>query len=694
MIPQVADILQHGMHGIAKEERPAQLEMATDIENLYREESGILIAEGGTGIGKSLAYLVPTVLQSTKRVIISTPTTGLQDQLGDRDIPLLIEKLGLKNTRCGVYKGANNFGCHMLVEEVPKGDERDEYEAFLKLAKDAERPADRKNWVGLDPRWWDKVHAKNCPLTRVCDHAAYCKPNPQAMDIVVTNHRLTGIDMMLGPGKLFGSFHALVLDEGHKAPEYIAMAFKREVTRQQLKRLQAWLEDSSEATELRNYITSSGLAVVSECEADIKNIISAYHAFYKDAHNAADPTGLVDVVKLGNTSDSLHAQTEVLAKKLLQVSKKLADKLEELQGKRPRQTKRVQRLAPTMSKLKKMTRSLLAISTFCEGLKATGRKAQIIKCEEGGVTSKPRMIGPTIEEPMSEISHKIVVSATLTFKGKFDMRKQELGLDRVKTLDKVYKTPFKVSENTVLFTPTDVPLWIAKPSPERTAWVSKNAEYVSKLTQITEGRTLVLFVSAEDMLDVANELTRQNFWNTSGITLCMQGTSQTQTLNKFLTTPKSVIFGLESFGEGVDIPGDDLISVIITRLPFLHPEDDVFRAWKKELGDYPAFEQKSVPHMTTKMRQWCGRLMRRSSDRGFITITDGKVWTSTGNKNTYRNLMEGYYDEYKKWVPGYQENPNKPRRKGYATTLLDILDYNQVTDKLSDVEVMYKRWFK
>jgi len=694
LVPEVEDVLKYRMHDVVKEIRPAQLELATDIENLYKQDAGTLLAEGGTGIGKSLAYLIPTVLQKKKRVVISTPTTGLQDQLGDRDIPNLIQQLGLKNLTCGVYKGATNFGCFMLVNEVPEGPEREDYEAFLAEAKAKSHPADKKRWVGDAPRWWNNASAKNCPIPpKLCEHSAYCKPNAKSMDIVVTNHSLTGIDFMLGTKKILGDYDALVLDEGHEASRYISKAFERQITLPQLERLQTMLEDSSAAEELRNYIMSHPTVTLAECETAIKVVIKAYKGFHAEALAVANESGTVDIAMLGTGSSELRTQAVVFSKALGAVSNTLEARIEELQGKRPRRTEQVKRLTPTMSKLKRMCGTLNAVITFCDNLMLTGRKAQLVWCDNAGVYSKPRHIGPTIEGPMQEIAHKVVLSATLTFKKSFTRIKEDLGLDRVPTIDKVYKTPFDVATNTLLFTPTDVPLWYGKPGPARTAWVQKNAEHISKLARITKGRMLVLCASADDMRDLSNEMTRNNFWNTSGLKLYKQGAISAQALASFRANPRSVLFGLDSYGEGIDIPGDDLISVFIPRLPFIHPDNIDYQADKKDLGLFPAFEQKSVPYMVTKMRQWCGRLLRTMSDRGIVTISDGKIWTSTGNKDMYDRLMDGYENkDTKKWVTGYRENPDKPRREGYGRTLLDTLGYIHVTDKIEGVLKRAREW--
>ena len=165
LVPTVRDILKDGMFGIITEQRESQLAMGEDLFKAFNSKDPICyLAQGGTGIGKTYAYIISALLTG-KRIVISTATKALQKQLVEKDIPYILQKMGIKTKSYGSYKGKGNYACWKLIEEVPK-EQRERYQTFIGLAKENKQPADLSDWGEDEPAWWKQVSLDNCPLEK------------------------------------------------------------------------------------------------------------------------------------------------------------------------------------------------------------------------------------------------------------------------------------------------------------------------------------------------------------------------------------------------------------------------------------------------------------------------------------------------------------------------------------------------
>ena len=711
MQPKVRDILEHGLYGIAREHRPAQIEMAETIEHLFTEETSIFMAEGGCGIGKSFAYLIPSLLQAGKRVIVSTGKTTLQDQLIDLDMPILHKAMGSRGKPWGVYKGRRNYGCRMRIKEAPTADLREEYQRFLDNA--GQNPADKKTWPGLDPWWWSKINADDCPLTESgCDHMPYCTTNPKDKQLVIANHSLVGIDLSRpeGPGSILGHYDVLILDEGHAAAEIFRSSF---TTRLKLKRLETMRQTFvKNKANIHTYIQNSGLTDVSTCVAELSDLISAYKIFYAAAKEVTSRNGTVRVTNLEGEIVELSRVTQSIESKIRLVDNRLVLRLKEytrqkqeevvaaLAENRPKRkvvpSAEEGRIIQYRSQTKRMLSTFKSVTDFCLDIEFEGLGSQLVTLEPDGFEAMPLDIGKALEKPMSCIKHKIITSATLVHGKKFTRSLEYLGLPPADVVSAVYDSPFNLNEQAILYMPTHIPypVWSGhKNVIGRKQWIKVLTQEILQLVDCTYGDAFVLFGATQDMKDVIEEA-GPDWWDEKGINLCVQETVARRTYDKFMSKDHSVIFGLKSFWEGIDIPGDKLKIVILPKLP-LKPHKGALvealqdRAKAKGLNGY---NEIIVPDMIDDVRQGLGRLIRSQTDRGVLAILDPKIHTAAVSAHTHTLQMMRRHN--KLHYPNGKPIPNAVYvPPGYAKELLDLLGFRQKTASIKDIDNQVREWF-
>lgn len=699
LIPEAADILEHGLYNVTKEVRPAQVQMSQDIEKLFLQENGTLMAEGQTGTGKSFAYLIPALLNKGKRIIIATAKTALQDQLYKKDIPYLCGKLGIPENTCGIYKGRSNYLCRRLTQYVPAEDQKD-LRTFLMLHH--ERPADKAAWPVAKPLlWWSKVDADDCSDPRGCPHRKYCTPKPTAYRILITNHSLVGIDLKIGesPGVILGPYSALILDEGHQATEYFRDAFSKFLKIRSLKTL---CRDIAHDNDIGSFIYDQNEGTWDEYIHAVDILYLGLKKTHKAALEAQGIEKRVDPRDILGHLETLRDDAEVLRSKLSMVVWLLQKEHEYVK----RVAKSQQQTAQTftewsttdaedyyvvlLDRAKKYLKKVNNVLDFWEEIDINNPETQILSGDEKGLTLRPLHIGPLVQPKLQQIPHRVVTSATLAIGSDFSSTAKSLGIPATEPLaTEIYESPFRVKNRTLLYLPQHLPLPVHenKSPAARRQWIHETALEMAQLMNIMQGDTFVLFTSRVDMNAFIAKLNQENFWKYSGITLCAQDTSAQATLAQFMKTPRSVVFGLKNFWEGIDVPGPKLKLVIIPKLPFPNPGDPLIRAQQRALdaakGPWAGFNELFIPHMIMEMRQGIGRLIRTSTDRGFIAILDERIWTATAKEDLHNRRMQQFRD-----------NPESARRTGYAKRLLDVLDLPNQTNNIDDVIHWANQWFK
>jgi ATP-dependent DNA helicase DinG len=285
------------------------------------------------------------------------------------------------------------------------------------------------------------------------------------------------------------------------------------------------------------------------------------------------------------------------------------------------------------SKMQKFNRRLTSIQEFVAALLAFNEVNDtnfVVTAEEKAILIQPVEMGSIVGPELMKIPNKVITSATLAMADErgvpsFDFQREQFGVLRgPEVLEGVYPSPFDYDNHAVLYAPYDMPLPPKPDDPpeERNAWVDRMGAEVARLCELVNGDTFVLFSAKKGMLDVY-AVTRV-LLRTTNIPIILHEGDAAAIKQKYDETPHSVLFGLKSFWEGIDIPGDKLRQVIITKLPFPHPFDPIVAALNRKYND---FNRVSVPPMIYDMKQGAGRLIRCKTDRGFVSVLDPRIWT-------------------------------------------------------------------
>ena len=632
LIPDATDILQDGMFGIAREVRPPQVSLARDVEKIVRaKDNSSLFVEGGTGVGKSFAYLIPSLLASGKRIVISTAKKALQHQLAgsstkEGDIPFLLRKMSLRRN-FALYKGSANFACWRLGEEVPKGAERRQFEGFINLARSQGKPADLSDWPGSKPYWWDKISTENCVRKNSCSDAPFCRVNPKHHDILVVNHHILSIDLRGIPGALLGPYDILVIDEAHQMPDAFRSVHTQRLYADSIKRMKNKIRnDALLQTYLDGLDTSP--RTTKQLQSEYDELDQKVVALLKKATRCTDGNGIIEnPYKLEPSLTELGEGAVSLRETLLHLKKWLDNHYN-------RGDEGGNKVLAAKAHVQRYERSLGKIVTLCAeiGAEATppsdpfdpaGKFLTLFK--DGILQAKPLMVGEMMGPALARVPKKIITSATLANGGSFEHAKSQFGIPDA--VEKIYQSPFEFEKQAVLYVPTNILTPQHSGSSQRTEWIEEVSEQIFRISYGVDGNAFVLFSSRADMDEVADRIAHT--MRQSGLHLVVQGDNYAHTLDEYMNNPRSVLFGLKSFWEGVDIQGDKLRAVIIPKLPFPYVGDPIMNALKKKMGNR-FFPDVYVPMMLIDLKQGIGRLIRSKTDKGLLAILDPRAWTGGG----------------------------------------------------------------
>ena len=588
--------------------RPQQLAMAEAVERAVAGNS-VLLAEAGTGTGKTLAYLIPALLSGGK-VVISTGTKALQDQLFHRDLPAA--RRALKSpVKVALLKGRANYVCHHHLERNLSDGRfanRDDPKWLAKIASFAKTSSsgDRAEAEGIPEdatAWQYAVSSRDNCLGSECSHYKNCfvmTARKAALDaeVVVVNHHLFFADLWLkdeGVAELLPACNTVILDEAHQLAETAAQFFGETLSTAQLielandtKRLAAVkagdfpaLRRSSE--ELGKVARDLRLAFP---QNPVKSTLAELKRYDKwpDALKAAS-SALDDLTKLLATQAERDADLNNCFERAQAVQATLAS----WQRADDPDTPRVRWLETTMS-------SLLMHAT-------------------------PLSVGAMFGAKLTERAQAwILTSATLAIGGDFTHLKTRLGIEEAETL--CVDSPFDYPRQGVLYVPQGVS---APNTPEFTESVVNAALPV---LEVSGGRAFILFTSLR-ALEKARGLLIDAFksrgWD---YPLLVQGDApKNELLARFQKAGNAVLLGSQSFWEGVDMPGDALSVVIIDKLPFQPPDDPVVaaRIAQAEKNGGKPFMDYQLPHAALSLKQGAGRLIRTETDRGVLMICDTRL---------------------------------------------------------------------
>jgi ATP-dependent DNA helicase DinG len=611
--------------GRAYEYRPQQAEMARRTAEALIERRN-LCAEAPTGIGKSFAYLVPLIYYSQTQdrpVLISTETINLQEQLIDKDIPILAKLTGIQ-FKAALAKGRGNYLCLRRLA-MASGDRQDELIPLASLALDIQRVA---KWADatkdgnrddmdlrIDPSSWGYVccEAGNCAGPR-CGFFKSCfywraRLEWEKADIIVANHALFFTDLKMKQDEnlentLLPPYSAVVIDEAHtlenNAAEYLGLRVNSAGLHSFLNRLfnpengkGLLVKSGPEAMELRSRI------------ADIKRDSAAFFSMAEQfllekqdsARRFLKPALIPDLLSrpLGNMRNMLAEFIKA------QDDKDLKTELE--------------------SQLMRCDAYIDGISDFTQ--MAYPEHVYWVEEDKVGVSLRaaPLNVAAILETILFAKTFPVILtSATLTVKNSFDYYRSRVGYGRGAELR--LDSPFSNDR---------VKLFISRNMPEPTDQTYKDAllREIPKFLMMTHGKAFVLFTSHQLLKYCAENL--KDFFEDNNITLLTQGESMTRStmLKEFKNDINSVIFGADSFWTGVDVPGEALSNVIVTKFPFAVPSHPLIeaRCEKIEASGASSFMGYSLPEAVLKFRQGAGRLIRSKHDTGIIVILDRRVFS-------------------------------------------------------------------
>jgi len=612
------------------EYRPQQQEMAAAIAQTLEEERH-LVVEAGTGVGKSLAYLVPATLfalEKKKKAIISTHTINLQEQLLHKDIPI-VKKILPVEFEAALMKGRQNYLCpRRLQRAIQNANElfnTTEQADLARLADWARATMDGTLSdlpLEPDPKVWTQV----CSEAHICT-AKTCGQNPRcffqqarkrllAADVVVINHTL--LFMLLGSpeeqeereeGYLFPN-DFLIFDEAHTieqtASRQIGIGISQYGLRATIQRLYNARSKKGLFTVTRD---AAGVTLAASLVDEADRFFSAIDEranFKKDGREYR-------VREVDFVDDQITGRLAALQVRIGEVVRKTEDELLKAE---------LQELGRRIGEAREGIAIFLQQSAeeYVYWIERTGKTARNIT-----LNAAPIDVAPVLRRMLfRDDCTSVMTSATLAV-GRPDLAyfRRRIGADDAEPLQ--LGSPFDFQKQMKLFVVRKMP------DPRDAGYSAALAEWVARFVEDTEGRAFVLFTSYRSMQQLAVEM--ESFFAKKKMNLLVQGKGAPRSLllEQFKTTPRSVLFGTDSFWMGVDVPGAALSNVIITRLPFAVPDHPLTEA-KLELiqargGD--AFTEYSLPEAILKFRQGVGRLIRTKSDNGIIVILDNRVVTKT-----------------------------------------------------------------
>lgn len=646
------------------EERQSQVDMLADLVDAFND-SLICAAEAGTGVGKSFAYLIPAfawAAQNGERVVVSTATINLQQQLIDKDIPV-VKRLLESDVKAVLLKGRSHYLCMNRLEEAVEEDslfgENDsdlaairEWAAETKTGSRSDLPFYPSDEV------WSRVNSDpdSCSGMR-CRRRGDCfllkaRKEAAGAGVIVVNHHLLFSDLALrlrGMGfdntAVLPPFHRVIFDEAHSvedsATSYFSESFSRfgilkhtgRLLRHKRGRPLGLLLQLGSAYTDRQGEVQREIESTREAAQDLD---TALGAALTDAttYRFGPETTETERKQLLEPVSELHSRVLSLVESLNDVVADYSDD----EGSDE---------SGPLIEVKTVIRRLEAIAALCESFRRFDEDAESVYWIEqrktsGGelfhrLTKTPLHIGSVMQEAVYEPYETVVfTSATLTVNEEFSYWAGRVGLDGVeedRQLRRSYPSPFPFGERVLLGVPTDAP------PPQAGGYQRFLERFVADALCKSEGRALVLF-TAYSMLRQTYDYVKP-LLNEKGISALRQGDDErSRLLERFTSDTASVLFATDSFWQGVDAPGDTLRLVILCRLPFRVPTQPVALARMDALeraGGNP-FMDLSLPEAVMKLKQGFGRLMRHKNDLGAVVITDVRMVTKRYGEIFFHSL--------------------------------------------------------
>jgi len=660
---EVASILEYGgpfsQYFDAYEHRPEQVAMLQAVTDALSQGKHLMV-EAGTGVGKSFAYLIPAALfamQNNTRVVISTNTINLQDQLIKKDIPDLRAALGI-DLRATVLKGRSNYLCprrlHYMRQHGPANTDELRVLAKILVWQLQSQSGDRNeiNLTGPSEREvWGRLSAEDenctsdtclgrmggtCPFYRARQAA-------QAAHVLVVNHALLLSDIPTG-SKVLPEYSYVIIDEAHHLESATTNALSFRLTQFDMERMTREVGGSSAGvlgrllTEMHESLRPSDFGLLQQkvkratdqafrLEQLVRQfftVLGEFSARQREGQPVSNYSWQFRIIPATRTLQEWE-EVEMMWGEADETMVLLLKTLGELYS----DTASLyadghENLEEIMSTLSTLVRRMTEAEAAANGLISNPSNDQVYWVEVNprgdrlSLNAAPLRVGPLVQRHLwHEKACVVLTSATMTAHGEFQYVRNTLSADEAEEL--TLGSPFDYESSTLLYIPNDLP------EPNGQGYQQAVDRGILQLAKATGGRMLVLFTSYTALKKTSQAITRALAQDEIYVFEQGEGASPNALLESFKTTDRAVLLGTRAFWEGVDVPGDALSVLVLTKLPFDVPSDPLIGA-RSELYEDP-FNEYYLPEAILKFRQGFGRLIRTASDRGVVAVFDRRVLT-------------------------------------------------------------------
>lgn len=646
--------------GLVRSERPQQIRLAT----LYQEalnEGGIIIVEAGTGTGKTYGYGVPTML-SDKKVVFTTAKKSLQTQLYEKDLPQLAEKV--KRRGFAYQMGRSNYLCQARLKDFLRKASKWDVQEVEKVMHRIESGVVNLEELNLPFR--GQIGVTEC-IKSFCPHHKTCgfvaaKEFFQEQPVRVANHAMVAMETLLGRGVLLGAYDALVIDEAQLFPGFVRGAFSFEFKADTPDRLNRIYDGISGMTFNREIFPLTRelfaeIAMMREGEFDPKSPLVAARlreitdilngmredlwpnvsAFFNPETMAVDASriGAFALDDVADTIRSIFAYNEMT---------KTEDAINRIRGNNP-YVRRVERLVEQGTMTREVADEILKLREDNE----LEYVAHTIKGDEPILKLEPVDVGLVIRKFLKTIPTVLITSATLSSGGTFSHTLYSFGLSKedVKTTE-ILPSPFNYPKQAMLYVEDNLPAYpkYTEGTDAKVKYYTSVAGRIHELCTSSQGGAFVLVPAWEDVFQferILRDFPEKNY----RVLAQNRRDGVVQLVERFRQRKDNVIIATKALWEGVDIPGDGLRLVIITRIPFVAEGNAVYKRQRQNMiskdidegmepnkAEFKAFSKLSVLPACQDMGQGMGRLIRTEKDRGGIAILDPRVGLRT--RNSYK----------------------------------------------------------
>jgi len=614
------------------EHRPQQIGMADAVLNAVRDEKH-LIVEAGTGVGKTLAYLIPSIfwaVQNKKRIIISTYTKTLQEQLTEKDLPFLRKILGLE-FKYALCVGSENYVCLRRISrsyQLGLFDDQKSLKKILDWLKATKKGHKMDlNFKISDDMWQSVCREPDMCMGRKCINHRDCfyqksKIEQYNSNILVVNHHMFFTNIVAA-GRVLPRYEAIIFDEAQNLEEVASAYLGVEISNTGLNYILSRIYNPKKGTGVPRFLNLPAKEKENFVDAVVRLREDGNIFFNSIISKFGIDRNIIRIREPGIIGNNLDAPLMRLADILKNAAAVAGDDeiKYELKG-------YASRLSGIRKGIEVFLKQIYPNYVYWVNIAMMRRRLRV------SLHAVPIDISKILKEEVFEKTSPIILtSATLSTDKKFDFIKERLGLEDAEEL--LFDSPFDYKKQVLLYLPESVP----DPRYETDEFCLNVAKEIESILKITKGRTFCLFTSYKMLDFTGGYLSQKN----GGYKILRQDeTPKWQMLSEFKKSENAVLLGTATFWQGVDVPGRALECVIITKLPFAAPDEPVVEAkmeFIKNRGGEP-FREFQIPQAIIMLKQGFGRLIRHKNDIGIVAILDPRIKTRNYGKKFLRSLPE------------------------------------------------------